>query len=174
MMGASRKKPRMTSRFGLDALAIVAALGVTASAQAESAASTTMSAGSAVLGSVSDSLTTSSGSSSRGAGLAAGEYRVLDVAELADKPGTVRVQLVPAPTAPRAGAQAANHTTALSVDMPRAALGAQGLAKQEAVSILQRPYGFALARTANREAFFLLLDGTWRGEFEAAPVRTKS
>jgi hypothetical protein len=175
-------KPTSTPRITALAFACLAL-----AAHADSFTSTASSAGSATVGSVSDSLQTSSGSSSRAVNLAQGDYRVVDVVVVDHRPGVLRVRLAqvthadstarastteatPTATA-QANADAAPPT--ITVDMPRRALGDQGLDRGEVVRVTHRPYGMQFARARTNEAFFLVLADDWRGELESRPLQRK-
>lgn len=147
---------------------------------AASASSTAASAGSTTVGSVSDSIQGSSNTSSKTT-VAAGDYRVVNVAAAPDKPGVTRVALVPAQTAtPGVNSEA----LAFTLDVPTAALGARPLLQHDTVSVAHRPYGLAFARTlavtdsraagdgpgAAKETFFLVVANEWRGDFESKPI----
>jgi hypothetical protein len=121
-----------------------AALGLAAAASAsESAASSASSAGSASSASVSDSIQGSSNSSTGGK-VAAGEYRVVVIADADAK--RQRVEL------------AADGGARFTLLLPRAAAE---LRIGETVAVLDRPYGYAFARsgTAGGPFFVALADG---------------
>lgn len=153
-------------------LACVALWGATALApcraeslasSASSAGSSASSAGSASSGSVSDSLNNSS-KSSTGTNTADGDYRVIDVAERADRPD--RVQLTLQATAPGADHQ-------FSLTLPRQALAPRGITTGELVQVRHRDYGLEFARTngaAAPEPFFLVLHDEWQRELEPHQV----
>ena len=115
---------------------------------AESFASSASSAGSASSGSVSDSIKGSSNSSNRDKQVGEGQYRVIEVAELPDKPAMTRLKL----RATEPGA-----TSEFFLDLPRQALGDRPLGAGDLVQARQRPYGFEFARDDTREPFFLVL-----------------
>ncbi len=141
---------------------LLAATGV---ARAESFASSASSAGSASIGSLSDSVRGSSRSSSGDdKKVAEGDYRVLEVADAADRPGHLQLKL-------QAVAQPGEEGT-LWLTLPRQALAPRGLAAGDVVIARQRPYGveFARADAAQvREAFFLVLADDWHRELD--PVK---
>jgi hypothetical protein len=153
--------------------AAVVLLGAAAAAMAhaESFASSASSAGSASLGSVSDSITNSSKSSSRDTKTADGDYRVIDVAELAERPGMLRLTL---------HAEAASDDSSdFMLTLPRQALGERGIAVGDIVSARNRPYGVEFARSsgaadamarAEREPFFLVLRDDWQRELDPRAV----
>jgi len=123
---------------------------------AESFASSASSAGSASSGSVSDSLNTSSRSSTR-TNTADGDYRVIDVAELGDRPGMLQLTLQ---------ATTDEHHE-FQLKLPRQALGARGIAAGDIVNVRNRDYGLEFARASGdraREPFFLVLNDDWQRE----------
>jgi len=133
---------------------------------AESFASSASSAGSASLGSLSDSVKGSSKSSSGETRTADGDYRVIDVAEAVDRPGmlTLRLQATALP----------GEQGELLLTLPRQALEPRGIAAGEVIHARNRPYGLEFAR-ANavqvREAFFLVLADDWHRELDPQPVK---
>jgi hypothetical protein len=131
---------------------------------AESFASSASSAGSASSGSASDSLSTSS-KSSTGTQTADGDYRVIDVAELADRPGMLQLTLQ--------GTAAVGEAREFMLRLPRQALEPRGIAAGDIVNVRNRDYGLEFARTdgrAVREPFFLVLFDDWHRELEPRPV----
>lgn len=135
-------------------------------AHADSFASSASSAGSASVGSLSDSITGSSNASSgKKQQAAAGDYRVLAVAEVQDRPGMLRLALAPLPAT---GSPDQAHTeptqASLWLTLPQQALAQRPLAAGDQVRALPRPYGMAFAHAADGEAFFLVLaDADLRG-----------
>ena len=145
----------------------VAALQATA---ASSAASTISESVGASVGSLSGSIQGSSDSSSRTTRLAAGEYRIVDIAQAADKPGTARLtlQAVKQPVAsPQDGAEG---DAELYLYLPQAAVESHRLAVANIVTASQRPYGFEFAAGPAREAFFLVLTDDWYRELKTQRV----
>jgi hypothetical protein len=148
-------------------LACIILLSIAAAApcMAESFASSASSAGSASVGSLSDSVKGSSKSSSGETKVADGDYLVIEVAELAGRPGMLQLKLQ-ATTQPGDAGQ-------VWLTLPQQALDRQGLAPGDVVSARQRPYGLEFARertresAAGREAFFLVLADDWYRELEA-------
>lgn len=158
----------MTSHFPIRAatvaLCLSAALGVRAeslASSASSAGSSASSAGSASSGSVSDSLGHSS-KSSTGTTTADGDYRVIEVAELADRPAMVQLTL---------RASAADH--AFTLTLPRQALAPRGIADGDIVQLRHRDFGLEFARdnaAGVREPFFLVLYDDWQRALAARLV----
>lgn len=148
----------------LAAVALLCA-AVTTPCAAESSASSASSAGSASSGSVSDSIGGSSKSSTGEAKVADGDYRVIEVAELSDRPGMVRLTL-------RAAALPADadEAGALLLTLPRRALAQREIAAGAIVSARQRPYGVEFAHADTREAFFLVLADAWHRELAPRPL----
>jgi len=147
------------------AAAVLAALGAASLAsRAESFASSASSAGSASSGSLSDSVRGSSRSSTSDDKVADGDYRVVVIAALADRPGMLRLQLLPRDAA------SGDTSGALQLDLPGRALGEHGMAAGDIVQVQNRAYGLEFARAATREPFFLALKDDWRGELDPRPV----
>lgn len=146
---------------------LVAALAMAAlyvsPVRAESFASSASSAGSASSGSVSDSLRGSSDSSSGRRQVADGDYRVIQVADAAGRPGLLRVTL-------RATAAADEF----ALELPAQALAGRGLAAGDLVQARNRAYGIEFAHAAQaqrpREAFFLVLADDWQREIAPRAV----
>jgi hypothetical protein len=131
---------------------------------ADSFASSASSAGSASSGSVSDSIQGSSNSST-GNKVADGDYRVIETAALADRPGMLRLKLRATTDTATAGEDSSFYLV-----LPQQALGVQGIATGEIVSARQRPYGLEFARAQTREAFFLVLADHWHRDLAPQPV----
>ncbi|MES2957629.1 MAG: hypothetical protein V4792_05540 [Pseudomonadota bacterium] len=142
------------------------ALALSSPCRADSLTSSASSAGSASVGSLSDSITGSSNASSPGKAVAEGDYRVIEVAELVERPGMLRLALQAA--APR------SEGGPIWLTLPKQALAERALAVGDVVNARQRPYGVEFARAAQganpREAFFLLLADDWRGDLDPRAV----
>jgi hypothetical protein len=141
-----------------------------APALADSLVSSASSAGSESLGSSSDSSRASSNSSRRDndddrRNQTEGDYRVIEVAALAERAGVVRLRLLPA-----APGGVADHRGEVWLDVPQRALAPRGLASGDIVSARPRPYGVEFARAETREPFFLLLEDDWYRELAAHAV----
>jgi hypothetical protein len=152
----------VVSSIRLFCLALLAATA-TAPARAESFASSASSAGSASSASASDSLGDSSKGSSPDNKTADGDYRVIEVAELAARPGMLQLRL-------RATQGEAYEFT---LKLPREALGQRGIAVGDVVHARNRPYGLEFARaneSRTRGAFFLVLADDWHKELDSRPV----
>ena len=129
---------------------------------ADSLASSASSAGSASSASISDSIDRSSDSSKRDKQVAEGDYRIVEVAAVADRPGTLRLKMQP--TAPQGGAGE------FTLDLPQPTFDRQGLAPGAIVSARRRAYGLEFARADTHEPFFLVLADAWQRELESHAV----
>jgi hypothetical protein len=138
-------------------------LAATAPCRAEGSASSASSAGSASVGSLSDSVRGSSNSSSRDDRVAEGDYRIVEVAELAGRPGQLRLTL-------QAAAANAGDEPAFFLDLPKRATEQPGLARGDVISARHRPYGLEFARADTRQAFFLALADDWFRELDPRAV----
>jgi hypothetical protein len=146
------------------AAVLACALGLAAGAHAESFASSASSAGSASSGSVSDSIKNSSNSSSGDKKVADGDYRVIEVTALADRPDMLRLRLeLAVPPAGRA-------SPAFTLELPRQALGARGMGAGEIVRVRNREYGLAFARAQADEPFYLALEDDWHAQLASRLV----
>lgn len=152
-------------RLILPTVLVAVGLAAATAARAESFASSASSAGSASIGSLSDSVRGSSRSSSGDdKKVAEGDYRVLEVADAADRPSHLQLKLQPV-------AQSGEHGV-LWLTLPRQALASRGLAAGDLVVARQRPYGVEFARAdaaQAREPFFLVLADDWHRELD--PVK---
>ena len=154
---------------------------------ASSTASSASSAGSASVGSVSDSLRSSSQSSAGPRQMADGNYRVIELADAEGYPGAVRLtlqaqvlepaqDLAPTWTQARTQTPAAAGTDAgaspqWALRLPRAVAEREGLAPGRLVRVAQQPYGVSFALAEQPRPFFLLLADDWQRELPARPVR---
>ena len=140
---------------GISILAAVVAMPV----HADSFASSASSAGSASSGSVSDSISGSSKSSSGDdKKVAAGQYRVIDVAEAPGKPGAARLTL------------RGDHGSQFFLDLPKAALAERALPAGSLVQVSERAYGYEFAYADTRQAFFLALHDAWQRELRSHAI----
>ncbi|MEO5688180.1 MAG: hypothetical protein ABIR54_12525 [Burkholderiaceae bacterium] len=114
-------------------------------------------------GSVSDSITGSSHSSSPDNKQVKGEYKVIDMAELADKPGYVELHLQPVAANTAAGGE-------IYLRVPRAAADHGRVGNGAIVTAMQRPYGIEFATNQPRAAFFLALADDVARDMKMAPV----
>ena len=138
------------------------ALGVAAlPALAESSASSAVSDSFATsAGSLSGSVKKSSNSSSKDKDVAAGDYRIVEVAAVAERPGHLRLKL-----------QAlADGNSEFLLLLPQEAFDRGRLTQGDLVTASQRPYGLEFASGEARQAFFLVLRDDWYRELNSKPV----
>jgi hypothetical protein len=111
------------------------------------------------VGSSSTSIQKSSNSSSNDRRVAQGDYRVVELALAADRPGLLRVKL-------RGVDQEQGEFMLI---LPQPTVAQAGLESGQVVSVRERPYGleFALAGAA----FFLVLDDAWHRELQTRVVQ---
>jgi hypothetical protein len=155
----------MTIRF-TDLACALALAAASSLAGAESLASSASSAGSASLGSLSDSVQGSSKSSSGETKVAEGDYRVTEIAELAERPGLLQLKLQAADVDGEAGE--------LWLTLPQKALAQRPLQVGDTVHAHKRPYGFEFARAdggKGRAPFFLVLADDWKRQLDPQPVK---
>ena len=163
-MSEHRPHPAPTACVARAVLAAALATGgAAAPALAESSVSSAVSNSvSASVGSLSTSLESSSGSSSRGKDVAAGDYKVIEVAAAPGREGQVRVKLQAV-----AGSGAEGE---FFLYLPQAALAQRDLASGQVLSARTRPYGVEFAHGEPRQAFFLLMDDDWFRELRTRVV----
>lgn len=156
----------------LSALAFGLALSLAAlqATAASSAASTISESVGASVGSLSGSIQGSSDSSSRTTRLAAGEYRIVDIAQAADKPGTARLTLQAVKQQLAGPQDDGQGDDRFYLYLPQAAVEGHHLAVANIVTASQRPYGFEFAAGPAREAFFLVLTDEWYRELKTQRV----
>jgi hypothetical protein len=149
-----------TTNFSRAALLAVFAAACALPVQAAStAASSASSAGSASSGSVSDSIGSSSNSGGDDRRVAAGEYRVIDVAAAPGKPNTTRMTL-----------HAAVGEREFTLDVPNRALAQRAVDKGALVQVSTREYGYEFAHADSKQAFFLALEDNWYRELGSQKV----
>jgi hypothetical protein len=141
--------------------ACVFAAPVWAASSASSAASDSITT---LLGSVSNSLGRSSDSSKGGdKSAAAGDYRIIDVAEVSDaQVAMLRLKLQPVASD--------NTDDELFLLLPRAAFEQGQLRAGHIVTATPRPYGIEFAKASTREAFFLVLHDDWYQDLQTQAV----
>ena len=120
------------------------------------------SSASSAASSASESSDTSSDSSKAAVAALDGPYRVVELAPVPQRPGTVRVTL-----APIAAGTAGEPVRLL---LPARALERGGVGAGDTVTASRRPYGVELARADSKQAFFLVLDDGWQRELRSNPV----
>lgn len=150
----------------LHTLLLAAAMLAAGPARAESSVASSASESlSTSVGSASTSIQQSSDGSSKTTRVAAGEYRVLALADVPGATGMARLQLQ-AETAP----EGPDTLREFALLLPRQALLPHALVSGDRVLVTQRPYGLEFAHLAPRQPFFLVLDEAWYRELDARPV----
>lgn len=153
----TRLTPSLAS-LTLGALLLCAA---TSPALAGSSASSASSEGSsASFGSLSTSVEKSSNSSSGDKKVAAGDYRIIDMAEAAARPGVMRLRLQ----------AAGGPSDEFFLFVPQEAVADGRLAAGQLVTARERSYGLEFARTETRQPFFLVLKDEWYQELQTRAV----
>lgn len=156
-------------RFNTPLASLALALS-TAALPALAASSTASSASegvSASVGSVSTSFETSSDSSSKTDKTASGDYKVIEVAAVNERPGTVRMKLQPVAANNAAGN---NEDNSFVLYLPAQALAKNPVAAGQIVAARQRPYGVEFAKGDTGQAFFLVLHDAWYRELQSNAV----
>jgi hypothetical protein len=143
--------------------AVLLWIGAAPALAASSTASSASDSASSTVGSLSDSIQQSSTSSTTTDKVADGDYRVIEVAAAAERPGLLRITLQPA--LPREGGDGEFFLYLPRVIAEQARIGQGAL-----VSARQRPYGLEFAQGQPRQAFFLVLADDWYRELQARPV----
>lgn len=144
-------------------LAVTIVFGM-AALSAQAGSSSAASAASDSVGSSSTSIQKSSDSSSAKDKVAQGEYKIADMAEIAQQPNMIRVRLQ---------ALASDQTREFFLILPRQAAERGQLAAGQTIQVEQRPYGLAFAAydtAGGRSPFFLVLYDDWHRELESRPV----
>ena len=141
-------------------LACAAPLSCLAESSAASSISDSISQAS---GSISDSLKDSSHSSSPDNRQVKGDYKVIDMAEAAGKPGFVELHL-------QAVVANATATDEIYLTLPRTAADQAHVGNGAIVTAMQRPYGIEFAANQPRAAFFLALADDVARDMKMAPV----
>ncbi len=114
------------------------------------------------VGSVSGSFQQSSTSSATTTAAIEGDYRIVEVATVAERPGTLRMKLQ------AVADRALNNEFFLY--LPQAAVDQGRLAPNVVVTARQRAYGTEFAHGRTRQAFFLVLSDDWYRELQANAV----
>ena len=136
---------------------LAAALPAFAESSIASSASDSLSVSSAK---ISDSISNSSQSSSqRDARNAQGDYKVIEVADVAGRPGMVQLRL-----------HALAQDDEFMLTLPREAAANGHVAKDAVVTAMQRPYGIEFATGQEHAAFFLALADDWANELRTTAL----
>lgn len=144
-------------------LALLMASATLPALAASSASSEASGSASTSVGSLSNSVGKSSDSSSgKDKAVAEGEYRVIEVAALADQPGMLRVQLQAAADDSVSGE--------LFLTLPQDAVARGQLVSGAVVTAKHRAYGVEFVASATRLPFFLVMRDDWFRELDSKPV----
>lgn len=127
---------------------------------------------SSLVSSASDSLSTSVGQSSKSISgssdsskhqdLAAGDYRVTEVAQAEGRPGMVALRMQPVADQPGAAP--------FTLTLPAATVDRAALAAGQVVTALARPYGFEFAKADTKQPFYLVMQDDWHRELKSRQV----
>lgn len=140
------------------ALIAAASAPVLAGTLAASSAAGGSSASSASLGSVDKS----SDSATKAVAEINGPYRIVEVAPMPERPGTVRMKLQ--------AVASTNADDVVQIYVPQKTFERSGLGEGKMLTAHQRPYGVEFARADTNQAFFLLLANDWHKELNSNPV----
>ena len=154
----------LMSNFPARLAFLAALLGATAlpALASSTAASSASEGGSASVGSVSDSFEASSDGSSKKEKVAEGDYKVIEVAAMAERPGTMRLKLQPLADT--------REENAFFLYLPQKALAMNPVAAGQTVAARTRPYGTEFAKAETGKAFFLVLSDDWYRELQSNAV----
>ena len=141
-------------------LALAAPLACLAESSVTSALSDSISRS---VGSISDSITGSSHASSPDNRQVKGDYKVIDMAQVADRPGFVELHL-------QKVAADTSDANEIWLRVPQAAADQGRVVDGAIVTALQRPYGIEFAARQPRAAFFLALADDVARDMKMAPV----
>jgi len=157
---------RLSARAAAAAVLALGSVALTAPALAAglSASSASESIGTSI-GSLSTSVQKSSESSSGDKKVAAGDYKIIEVAEAPGRPGQMRLSLQ-AKDATVDGQSAEQFFLFL----PQTTLAAAGLETGQWVSARPTSYGLEFSRQATQQAFFLVLDDAFYRELPSRAV----
>ena len=134
------------------ALLLLSTLAMPALSASSTASSASDSASSAA-SSGSDSLKKSSDSSSKTNTAAAGDYDLIDITTVAERPGTLRLRL-------QAVADRSSDGEYF-LYVPQQTVDQSHLAAGQVVTARDRPYGLEFVKGDTRQAFFLVLNDEW-------------
>jgi hypothetical protein len=152
----------MNSRIPLAALALLLGVATVPALAASSASSASSEGSSASVGSVSGSFEASSNSSSKGGKTAQGDYRIVDMAALPERPGMQRVALQ---SVADEGPQGTFVLYLPQATTERAQLGAG-----QVITARPRAFGVEFALREAPAPFFLVLDDERLRELDIRPV----
>lgn len=140
--------------------ALLLALATAAAWAGSSASSASVDASSTSLGVASRSFDRSSDASSPRRAVTRGDYRIVQVAQADQRPGTLRLQLQAVAKSDAQGA--------LVLYLPEHAVRGHSLVAGQVVEATPRPYGVEFAQAG--KPFFLVLDDDWYQGLQTRPV----
>ena len=146
----------------LAAIALLLGASALPALAASSAASSASDSVTTSVGSLSGSVEKSSASSTGDKKVGEGDYKIIDVAAVADRPGMLRMKL-----------QALADRSAegeFFLYLPRQAFDGSQLAQGGVVTARNKPYGTEFADAQTRQAFFLVLADDWYKELQTTAV----
>ena len=143
-------------------VALLSSTAIEPAVAASSAASSASDSASDSVGASSRSITDSSDSSSGNKKVAAGDYKVIEMAAVDGQPNMLRLRMQ---------ATAEGRKDAFTLLLPRHAAENGHLAEGQVVTANARPYGLELVAAADQKAFFLLVDDDWHQELASHPVQ---
>jgi hypothetical protein len=146
----------------LSAAAMPALAGPVSTSSAVGGSSASVAGSSASSASSERSSERSSDSSSKTNRVAEGQYTIIDMVAVPERPGVMRLRL-----------QAQDHPAAdgeIWLYLPRQTVEEGRLATGQTVAARQRPYGVEFAHAETQRAFFLVLDDDWWRELASNPV----
>jgi hypothetical protein len=148
---------RITTALAAAAWMAAATLPAQAASSASSAVSDSLSTS---VDSLSNSLRRSSRSSSGDDKVADGDYRIVEIAAVADQPDKRRLVLQPV----------AGEGEGFTLDVAQSLLAETGLEAGKVISARNRPYGIEFALAPTKQVFFLALEDAWLRELPTRPV----
>jgi hypothetical protein len=159
-------------------LSLGAVFGVAPLWAASSASSAASDSVTQILGSFSNSLGKSSDSSKGGEKAAAGDYKIIEVAEVFEAPRTAQSESGATPSESagdrlRLKLQAvadASPAGELFLFLPRAAVAQGRLETGDVVTAKTRPYGLEFSVATTQQPFFLVLHDDWFRELQTRPI----
>lgn len=142
-----------SNALALVALTAACLFPATEAPAASSTASLASKSASDSVGSISDSSQTSSGGSSKTTNVAAGDYRVVAIAPVAERTDLMRMTL-------RAGADGSSDEVQLL--LPVKVAQASGVAEGHVLTARPRPYGVEFVDGQSKAPLFLVMNNDWQ------------
>jgi hypothetical protein len=148
--------------FCVSSAVLLAALAAPSLGWASSATSSASDSVSTSVGSLSKSIENSSNSSSKKNEVAAGDYRIIEVAAVPERPGKLRLtlQAIAAP----------GEEGGFYLYLPQEVVQQAQLVAGNTVKALARDYGLAFAKEQTPQPFFLVMKDDWHQELQSNVV----